>query len=650
MIATVNAIDKRQLRRYTPPKIKCKPQGYTVQAERFGDFLCVNFYINNHHDFTVFCSAENFITKCASRTSNGWSGACLFNLIYWQPEYGDETANGFKISYADCKSERAGTEFFGREDIDTLSALHDFQIQIKPEVRKAVERAPEMVELTKRMSEIPPTEVECKWADEHLMKEYRYGYAKRYGKKILGVCSHCGKEAEFASAVKGRLAGKKGKCLNCKSTVTFRAANFTYQVDPGFFQTIVPMKNGIAVKQYDIDYIQRQGKQVEKKYSCHEIEYIGYNLKTVLYGDLTYNYLGAKYCRWHTVTGICRSYYGYCANSSVGARPLYPIGVDKALTGTPFGETLIGKTAAHSVEYLVDVDVYLNRYKYNPLFESAVKVGLYKLCVGGEYDLFNTKKTLKKALGVSSAQLAQLRRFDVSVNTYNTLKKIWQFCTPQISDDLIKKILKSGLSDFLRIRNFEFFDVIKTELRLTQLCDYLAKHPKAEQDYGDYIHQLKLLGRDTTQASELFPKDFEKRHTEFAAQIECEKNASLDKQIAEVAEKNQRIYRYESGEYIFCLPKTAAEIICEGKNLHHCVGMYCDKVANGECVIVFCRKKGEPDKSFATGEFKGAESIQFRAECNHKPPSSAVKAWEELKKHVKKEIAKMENEKVRIAV
>ena len=78
--------------------------------------------------------------------------------------------------------------------------------------------------------------------------------------------------------------------------------------------------------------------------------------------------------------------------------------------------------------------------------------------------------------------------------------------------------------------------------------------------------------------------------------------------------------------------------------------MYCDKVARGECVIVFCRKKDEPDKSFATGEFKGAESIQFRAECNHTPPSSAVKAWEELKKHVKKEIAKIENEKVRIAV
>lgn len=108
------AIDKRKLRDYEPPKVRCKNQGFTVHAEVYKDFLCVNFYLDGLYDFTVFCSDDAYVTKNRS-LSKGWTDGCLYNLIDWQPEYGDTTAQGIKISYADRKSAKVGADFYGKK-------------------------------------------------------------------------------------------------------------------------------------------------------------------------------------------------------------------------------------------------------------------------------------------------------------------------------------------------------------------------------------------------------------------------------------------------------------------------------------------------------------------------------------------------------
>lgn len=643
------AIDKRKLRGYEPPKIHCKNQGYTVHAEVYNDYLCVNFYLDGHYDFTVFCTDDAFVTKNRS-LSNGWSDGCLYNLIDWQPEYGDTTAQGVKISYADRKSAKVGADFFRAKNIDTLSAVHNLQLRMRPSFVKTCFNSPKMAEITKDMTTVlPDAEVQI-WADDNIMGTYRYGYARRHGKKIIGFCSHCGKETTFASAVKGHIAGKKGKCQNCKSVVIFRTANFKHQSDTGFFQEIVPMHNGIAVKQWDIIYRQRQSQVPQKIYECHEIEYISSDLTTAVYSDLTYSAFGASYCKWSYVSGRRSPYYGYYSyyySSDIGARPLCPIKIDTHISGTPFCGMCLSKTAMHTNNHMVDVDKYIKYFADNPLYESAAKVGLYNLCAAYLDKLCISEKSLKKALGVSSPQLEQMRRINATKSEYSIIKLASDNGIPLIADKLVKRLAKYSTDRHISQNIESIFKIFHTEKRLEQLCDYFKTNPDVVTDYADYLVQLQKLHRDTTQASELFPKNFAQRHADFAALIEFEHNAQINGKIEERANKNASTYECEIGNYIFKLPHKAEEIIKEGKILHHCVGTYCDKVADGKCIIVFCRKKDNPDKPFATGEFIDGKSIQFRANANSQPPKSAMMAWEKLKKQVEKSMKESKNREKR---
>ena len=58
------------------------------------------------------------------------------------------------------------------------------------------------------------------------------------------------------------------------------------------------------------------------------------------------------------------------------------------------------------------------------------------------------------------------------------------------------------------------------------------------------------------------------------------------------------------------------ELTAEGKALHHCVGGYIKRMAEGETAIFFLRKANEPDKPFYTLELQKQRVIQCRTEHN----------------------------------
>ena len=59
---------------------------------------------------------------------------------------------------------------------------------------------------------------------------------------------------------------------------------------------------------------------------------------------------------------------------------------------------------------------------------------------------------------------------------------------------------------------------------------------------------------------------------------------------------------FSYGNYIVVLPKNTQDLVTEGNNMHHCVGSYVDKVADGETLIVFVRHKDTPNKCYITAE------------------------------------------------
>ena len=59
---------------------------------------------------------------------------------------------------------------------------------------------------------------------------------------------------------------------------------------------------------------------------------------------------------------------------------------------------------------------------------------------------------------------------------------------------------------------------------------------------------------------------------------------------------------FSYGNYTVVLPKDIQDLVTEGNEMHHCVGQYRDKVADGDTLIVFIRHKDTPDKCYITAQ------------------------------------------------
>jgi len=186
---------------------------------------------------------------------------------------------------------------------------------------------------------------------------------------------------------------------------------------------------------------------------------------------------------------------------------------------------------------------------------------------------------------------------------------------------------------------------------------YIEKQTKGEfcpstvyTEYFDYIRMRIQEGYDLSNEIYLLPKDIHRRHNEMV--IETEKRA-LDKRMKEVNERFPCIteryptlserYSAAAAGYIIRPAKDAAEIVTEGRLLHHCVGgdHYLGKHHRGESFILFLRKASEPDVPFITVEIKEHKIIQWYAAYDKQPEKEYFDAWlktyvEELKKRSKK--------------
>lgn len=168
------------------------------------------------------------------------------------------------------------------------------------------------------------------------------------------------------------------------------------------------------------------------------------------------------------------------------------------------------------------------------------------------------------------------------------------------------------------------------------------------REYYDYISMRINEGYDMTNDVILFPTDFRRRRDEMILMVE---KAKMDKRKTEVLEKFPKIkskykklsekYSAAAGGYIIRPAKDAAEIVEEGRILHHCVGGdgYLRSHNDGRSFILFLRKADKKDIPLITIEIRGEEIIQWYGAYDKKPNKRLIDAW--LKTYTK-ELAKRE--------
>ena len=82
-----------------------------------------------------------------------------------------------------------------------------------------------------------------------------------------------------------------------------------------------------------------------------------------------------------------------------------------------------------------------------------------------------------------------------------------------------------------------------------------------------------------------------------------------EKIFAKLQEERVKKFEYENDEFCIRVPHTLSEITTEGVVLHHCVGGYLDRHANGYTNILFLRRKGEEYRPFYTIEIDANDKV-----------------------------------------
>lgn len=175
-----------------------------------------------------------------------------------------------------------------------------------------------------------------------------------------------------------------------------------------------------------------------------------------------------------------------------------------------------------------------------------------------------------------------------------------------------------------------------------RIWEYASK--VGPRSYNDYIAAVEYLQLDLTDTKVIFPNDFKRMHdlrinqmTSHKAKAEAKKAKEFAKKFAEAAgDYFFANYTPAGAAYCIVIPDDNAQLVAEGKALHHCVGKmgYDNKMIQHTSFIAFLRKADEIEKPFVTIEF-GIESkriVQIYGAHDKRPTEDVIewaKVWEE---------------------
>ena len=193
---------------------------------------------------------------------------------------------------------------------------------------------------------------------------------------------------------------------------------------------------------------------------------------------------------------------------------------------------------------------------------------------------------------------------------------------------------------------------------IPQIMNYINKQKniRATVEYlRDYYRLCDTLGIPVDKDTR-FPKDLVREHDRLTAEVnrrkaEIEKEEEV-KRDALIRQRAAVLAALASDNGVLMIRPVASlgELKDEGKQLHHCVASYAEKVASGKTDIFFIRKVKSPDKPFFTLELN-EESVRVvqnrgKGNCDRTPEVEAFeKKWLEF---VKLNIKKIRNRKVTV--
>ena len=176
-------------------------------------------------------------------------------------------------------------------------------------------------------------------------------------------------------------------------------------------------------------------------------------------------------------------------------------------------------------------------------------------------------------------------------------------------------------------KNYSSYDVnplVGLKVNIPKALRYLTKQRRKFKHFEinsrylvDYWNMAKENGDDLTDESIRFPHNLKTAHDSAQRLIELKASEKRAKDF-DRRYKELKKYCFASGGLSIHPAQTETEMINEGKFLHHCVGTYAKRYAQGDTSIFFIRHESEPDVPYFTLEydFRNMRVVQNRGMRN----------------------------------
>ena len=314
-----------------------------------------------------------------------------------------------------------------------------------------------------------------------------------------------------------------------------------------------------------------------------------------------------------------------------GSYFFYPTGIEEALSGT-------------AMQY-ADLEGYLEERGHNknpiyfleyharyPVIEFLWKAGyrniVHNRIFGMDRENRNAilweRKKLKECFKFPLRILKLMPPEEWSLNDIQRVNDLWEKYGGKVTDTEIRLVLQSKVDIQLWSRATTYANagrILKyiknqTDKRKEKNPDKrsISQNDTAKA-YRDYLQECEQLHLDLHDKEILFPKDLTAAHNRTMEQVKFEKNKADQEKFQKAVEKLEK-FAWGEGEFFIRPAREQMELTAEGKALHHCVGGYIKRMAEGETAIFFLRKVSEPDKPFYTLELQKKRVIQCRTEHN----------------------------------
>ena len=611
--------------------------GHRVLAVYF--YECERLKANDRMPkWVVFQGKDDFATLERDAEGNvKWRDSMLWNLA-------DESFYKFRESCVFYK----GTDGVAISDfihqsasgITILEALQVYQYGIRNKQAKK-RRCKRDMGIVEKMKKIPaaPSNL-ARWIDRNVMPHYLFYSYDRNQPETQVFCTYC----EKFSVIKKPKTGKIFVCPQCKQKAIAKAQGrrAAYHEDRETCQVIRQISpQELVVRIYKLYWSYAKGKDSIRK-STYEVMRIfvrSDNGKDATMEPYYYDsgYDSVTHWRYGYHPGAL---FGMACFSSEETGTVYLPGLEKTLHGTPW-EYCALRQFYEQTGIPMQVSYYLKMYLRHPLlierltkagFENIAADVIYRDGFSDALDEMQTKT--HRILRVEKQDVPVLREQKAGVPL---LKKYQAYVAIHLSGrgalfqwQLHHKVseIPADIFQYLTAEKFMHYMQAQFPIYCEKRPANVYRDPTMETlviTYVDYLHMCRRQAYDMKDKSVLFPKNCAAAHDREAERIQKINDAQKNKAFGIAYAGFARKAALSNEELQIVCPKRANDLVAEGRALHHCVGSYIDRVAEGRCLIVFVRRVEEPKKPYVTVEVRDGKIAQIHGDHNSDPTEEVKK-------------------------